>query len=492
MKFIPKIVLLLAIFLGTFFTVSTLKKYVFEPSAEIDKREAERRPESYTLNKIPSVELKDVELLARLNQEYAHLIQSVVPSVVSIDTIGTEQARVRNTFGNTQLRNYRTKGVGSGVIVTKEGHIVTNHHVIQNKSGIMVTMSDGKKYDADIIGADQMLDIAILKVREGGDFPALKFGDSEIAQVGQMVFAVGNPFGLGETVTAGHISAKERAISDMQRDLFQTDAAINPGNSGGPLVNLRGEIIGINVAIYSPDKKNQGSHGVGFSIPSNEVEQTLTRILEKGRPIRGYLGIGILDLGFRVREMIGYEGKGGVAVDRVLNDSPAALAGLMSGDIILQFDDVKIQSRYQLIKVIGSSSIGEPLNIKIWRKGKVLPKTARVIEVPKKMEDLVTKTPEDYFEELGSAVKSLGLLVRQPFLSEIAQGKQGLVVENVAPNSTSDEKGLRVNDTILLLNQERMMTPERFYQRVQEFYLKERITLKVARGSRRGTIFIEP
>ncbi|MCX6867330.1 MAG: trypsin-like peptidase domain-containing protein [Verrucomicrobia bacterium] len=272
------------------------------------------RPEAFTLPDKPPLDLKDVELLARMNEEYASLTRAVVPSVVSINTAGVQTERLLDIWGRARERRYPTQGQGSGVIVTKEGHVVTNHHVIAGQQQILVTLHDGKSYPARLIGEDMLLDVAVLKIDADASFTPLKFGDSSQAQVGQIVFAVGNPFGLGETVTQGIISAKERSISDNQRDLLQTDAAINPGNSGGPLVNLRGEIIGINVAIFSPDKQNPGFQGVGFSIPTNDVKDALFQILERGRPVRGFLGVQMRDMEPAVRSALGYDGADGAAV----------------------------------------------------------------------------------------------------------------------------------------------------------------------------------
>ena len=194
------------------------------------------RPENFTLEVLPAVDLEDVALLARLNGEYTRLVSEVVPSVVSIDTIGERRERL-NYLGRTYERTWATTGIGSGVIVTPEGHVVTNEHVIDGTFQIKITLHDGRTFPARLIGQDPTLDIAVLRIEGDGPFEALKFGNSNPVQPGEMVFAVGNPFGLGETVTRGIISAKERSISDRQRDLFQTDAAINPGNSGGPLVS---------------------------------------------------------------------------------------------------------------------------------------------------------------------------------------------------------------------------------------------------------------
>ena len=199
-------------------------------------------------------------------------------------------------------------------------------------------------------------------------------------QVGQLVFAVGNPFGLGETVTQGIISAKERSISDNQRDLFQTDAAINPGNSGGPLVNLRGEIIGINVAIFSPDRQNPGFQGVGFSIPSNDVRDAIEQILERGRPIRGFLGVQMHDLDLSLRSQLDYGGESGALVAAVVPGSPAELAGLQQWDVIIALDGKRIQSANQLFSIIKSSRVGETVIIEVWRGGEVLKIQAKIAE----------------------------------------------------------------------------------------------------------------
>ena len=317
------------------------------------------RPEHFTLPERAPLDLKDTELLTRLNDEYARLTEAVVPSVISIDTVGVRTERLLDGWGRSQIRRYPTQGQGSGVIVTKEGHVITNHHVIAGQQRIQVTLHDGKTYPATLIGEDSLLDIAVLKIEGSAPFVPLKLGDSSQVRVGQMVFAIGNPFGLGETVTQGIISAKERSLSDNQRDLFQTDAAINPGNSGGPLVNLRGEIIGINAAIYSKDRENPGFQGVGFSIPSNDVKDTLFQILERGRPLRGFLGVQMRDLDPAVRSAINFTGASGAAVLGISPGSPAAAAGLQPWDVVLSFNGETIHSTSQLIALVQRSRAGQ-------------------------------------------------------------------------------------------------------------------------------------
>jgi serine protease Do len=220
----------------------------------------------------------------------------------------------------------------------------------------------------------------VLKIDDEGPFQSLKLGDSSQVQVGQLVFAVGNPFGLGETVTQGIISAKERSISDNQRDLFQTDAAINPGNSGGPLVNLRGEIIGINVAIFSPDRQNPGFQGVGFSIPSNDVRDAIEQILERGRPIRGFLGVQMRDLDLMLRSHLDYGGESGALVTAIVPGSPAEAAGLQQWDVIISIDGKSIQNSNQLFSIIQGSRVGGSAVLEVWRGGLIVKLQAKIAE----------------------------------------------------------------------------------------------------------------
>ncbi len=323
------------------------------------KKDGKDRPEAFTPSDGPALDLSQVEILSRINQEYARLTKAVVPSVVSIDTAGVRTERLMDLWGRARVRSYPTQGQGSGVIVSKEGHIVTNHHVIAGQQKIRITLHGGKTYSATMIGEDPLLDIAVIKIDSNETFTPLRLGDSSLAEVGQIVFAVGNPFGLGETVTQGIISAKERSLSDNQRDLFQTDAAINPGNSGGPLVNLTGEIIGINVAIFSVDRDNPSFQGVGFSIPSNDVREALEQIIRRGRPVRGFLGVQMRDIDDAVRTELGYPDATGSAVLGITPGSPAEKAGLKPEDVIRTYDGTTVTDTTQLIGLVQASEIGE-------------------------------------------------------------------------------------------------------------------------------------
>ena len=425
-------------------------------------------PEAFTLPDQAPLKVQDVELLARINQEYASLTRAVVPSVVSIDTAGVRTERLLDIWGRTQVRRFPTQGQGSGVIVTKEGHVVTNHHVIAGQQQIQVTLHGGKTHPAHLIGEDTLLDIAVLKIDADEVFTPLIFGDSAQAQVGQMVFAVGNPFGLGETVTHGIISAKERSLSDSQRDLFQTDAAINPGNSGGPLVNLRGEIIGINVAIFSPDKANPGFQGVGFSLPANDVKDALFQILERGRPIRGVLGVQMRDLDASVRAALGYTGSEGSAVIGISPGSPAQAAGLQPKDIIVSLNGETIRTAAQLITRVQTTHIGSTVTLGVWRNGRAMELKATIVEsgaaessagAPK------GAAAPGRAHDPEAVLQLLGIDVRDLAVSERLQGFRGVVVTGVAATGYAAGQ-IQAGDLILAVNNTRVGSASEFFMQL--------------------------
>lgn len=411
------------------------------------------------------LDLDDVELLSRLNDEYANLTRAVVPAVVSINTAGFRTERMLDLRGRSRVRSYPTQGQGSGVIVTEEGYVVTNHHVIAGQQNIQVTLHGGKTLPAQLIGEDTLLDIAVLKIDGDGPFTPLKIGDSSQAQVGQMVFAVGNSFGLGETVTQGIISAKERSLSDNQRDLFQTDAAINPGSSGGPLVNVSGEIIGINVAIFSPDKENPGFQGVGFSIPGNDVQDAVKQILERGRPIRGFLGVQMRDLDPSIRSVLGYEGKEGSVVFGVSPDSPAEKAGLLAWDVVVSYNGQLIESLTQLFTLVQETRVGDTVTLGVWRKGESLELKATITEsgaatrssnLPENLANQGrTRDPEEILHALGIQVRDLAVRERM-------QGLRGVVVTSLAENALAADH-IKKGDLIVAVNNARITAASEFF-----------------------------
>ncbi len=348
-----------------------------------------RKPEKYTLASQPSVDSKQVASLEALNRERRALVSSVLPSVVAVKT--SKKIGIRREYGldpfefffGNQQRRFRSprdealvqNSLGSGVIVTNEGHIITNNHVVAQVDEIEVQLSDGQTKKARLIGADEQVDLAVLKIDNRGVKP-LKLADSDMVQPGDFVLAIGNPFGFEETVTDGIISSKARPNrSDFFGDLLQTNAAINPGNSGGPLINLRGEVIGINAAIAST---TGGSQGIGFAIPSNTVRTALESLLKQGRIIRGYLGIQTRPL------QPGENGSDneGVTVAEVMAGSPAAQAGVQPGDVVRKFDGHDVKNFNALRSLVAQTQLNKQVELEIMRDGKSLKVKAQIKEQP--------------------------------------------------------------------------------------------------------------
>src|SRR5437016_77793 len=352
-----------------------------------------RKPEKYTLASNPSVDPKQVPSLEALNRERRALVKSVIPSVVAVKT--SKKVGIRREYGHDpfefffqnrrQFRSPRDEtlvqnSLGSGVIVTNEGHIITNSHVVTDREGnqvdqIEVQLSDGQTKKARLVGADSEGDLGVLKIDDPG-VKALKLAESDMVQPGDFVLAIGNPFGFEETVTDGIISSKMRPNrTDGFGDLLQTNAAINPGNSGGPLVNLRGEVIGINTVIAST---TGGSQGVGFAIPSNSVRTALESLLKQGRIIRGYLGIqtGALQPGESGSDT------DGVTVADVMAGSPAAQAGVQPGDVISKFDGHDVKNFAALRSLVAQTQLNKQVELEIVRDGKPLKVKAQIKEQP--------------------------------------------------------------------------------------------------------------
>jgi len=484
-----RLVVLLVVFATAFITVSSIRSWQAGQGwmgwlSSSNKQNGSFRPESYSLPDKAPLELDDVQLLARLDQEYALLTRAVVPSVVSIDTAGVRTERLLDIFGRSRLRSYPTQGQGSGVIVSNEGHVVTNHHVIADQQQIQVTLHDGTALQATLIGDDPLLDIAVLKLDGEGPFVPLKFGDSQEVEVGQIVFAVGNPFGLGETITQGIISAKERSLSDNQRDLFQTDAAINPGNSGGPLVNLRGEIIGINNAIFTPDRVNPGFQGVGFSIPGNDVRETLLQILERGRPIRGFLGVRMYDLSPQLATMLEYTGKNGTVVADVTPGSPAEQCGLRQRDVVLEFGSESIRSTEQFILLVQRSKVNQQVALKIWRKDEG--ESTLTATIAESRPEALTGTAEpgsiDRVRAPEEVLNAIGIEVRDLSLRERLRGFRGVVVTRVLPRSLGEGK-VQPGDLLVAVNRDPLDSAGDFYRHISAAAAVQATTLHMIRGS---------
>ena len=309
---------------------------------------------------------------------FADLAERLMPSVVNISTTQVITTRTNpfpfefppgspfedmfRDFGEPQER--RTSALGSGFIIDKNGTIVTNNHVIQGAEDIFVSVNGEKEYEAELIGADPLSDIAVLKIKSKDKFAPVKFGDSDTARVGDWVIAIGNPFGLGGTVTSGIISARNRSIGlSRYEDYIQTDASINSGNSGGPLFDMNGDVIGINTAILG----QSGSIGIGFSIPSNSAKKVINQLIKFGETKRGWLGVRIQYVTKEIADAENLDKPRGALVVSVADGSPSAKGGIKSGDIILEFNGKKINEMQELPIIVAETEVGTTVNVKVWR-----------------------------------------------------------------------------------------------------------------------------
>ncbi len=348
---------------------------------------------SFTAPAAPKLELGDVDMLARLDDEYARLAAAVLPAVVSVTTKTVRPGAFgwHPLYGLVGTRAQVVPGLGSGAIVSKEGHVVTNYHVIEGVNEVVITTHDKKTYPARLLGASRQRDIALLQIESSRtDFPALSFADSDAVRVGQLVVAVGNPFGLSGTVTRGIISARDRHLNDSTLDYLQTDAVINPGNSGGPLVNVRGEILGINVAIYRGDENVRAWQGVGLAIPAKDVQAVIQAVLKMekntGQPDKaavkevspGFLGIEVAAEPVTLDAALGLGSKHGALVSDVVPGSPAQASGMRSGDVIVSFNQRAFPSPQALLKQIQSLPAGEQVEVGIVRGAQEISLTAKL------------------------------------------------------------------------------------------------------------------
>jgi Do/DeqQ family serine protease len=329
----------------------------------------------------PGIDAKNLPVLTSLDAEYTRLVEAVVPSVVSI-TSRTQRQNPRLIdpfeFFFGQRQQAPQFSLGSGVIVSKEGHILTNNHVVEGNTGIAVRLTDGRQVAARLIGADPRTDIAVLQIQAGKVTP-LPLGDSDQVHVGQVVFAIGNPYGLQETVTHGIVSARRRALSDSSVDFIQTDAPVNEGNSGGPLLNVRGEVIGINTQIIS---KTGGSVGISLAVASNTARETLEAVLKAGPAERGYIGVTVGALSPELAAQLGVRDLRGAVVYSIIPGSPAEAAGLQPGDIIRQVNGKPITAFSDVLARVAELPVGAKFGIVFEREGKILTVSTTIAKAP--------------------------------------------------------------------------------------------------------------
>jgi serine protease Do len=365
--------------------------------------------------------------------------------------------------GNDQPRpERRAQSLGSGFIVDASGLVVTNNHVIEGADEVSVTLQDNTTLKAEILGRDESGDIALLKVKTDKPLPTVDFGDSSQSRVGDWVLAIGNPFGLGGSVTAGIVSARGRDIHQGQYDDFiQTDAAINRGNSGGPLFNMDGQVIGINTAIFSP---SGGSIGIGFSIPSNMAKNIVAQLKAYGHPRRGWLGVKIQQVTPDIAESLGLKDATGAMVAGITDGGPADKAKIRAGDIILKFDGQDVKEMHNLPRIVADSDVGKQVPVVLWRDGKEVtlqttlaerPVDAQLAAVDPTARPDATQ-PTD-ITGLGLKVAPLSQDLRDKF--QLNPDQKGVVVTDVAPNTAAADRGLKPGDVIMEVQQGEVASP---------------------------------
>jgi serine protease Do len=439
--------------------------------------------------------------------DFARLAEQLSPSVVNISTTTAPEPRPQRGpggqggprgpfggedpfhefwepferfFGPMPRQPFRQKSLGSGFIINRDGLILTNNHVIENADDIVVRLEDEKEYKAKVVGRDAKTDIAVIRIEGAADLKPATLGDSDSLKVGEWVMAIGNPFGLEHSVTAGIVSAKGRFIGQGSYDNFiQTDAAINPGNSGGPLINLKGEVVGINTAIFS---RTGGNIGIGFATPINVAKEELPELQEKGKVTRGWLGVLIQKVTPEIAESMELDDPHGALVADVMKDGPAAAAGIKVGDVIVEFDGKPVKDSNELPRMVARTAIGQSVTLKVLRGGKAEMVTVKIGELKEEEVAAASKSMEDF-----------GLTV-QPLTPDVAESLglgedvKGVVVSAVEPGSPADDAGLRRGDVIVEVNQKPVKDLASYRKAMEAVGRGKNILFLVRRGD--NTIFL--
>ncbi len=430
-----------------------------------------------------------------VNDGFAELVRAVKPAVVNISVTGPskkfrEQGKPYslppeleyffrrfwddqpNRQQHEQMPPYerKTTAVGSGFIIDPSGLVVTNYHVIEAAEEIEVVFDDGTRMPATLKGADKKTDLALLEITSDRPLPYLAFGDSETAEVGDWVIAIGNPFGLGGTTTSGIISARGRDIrSGPLDDFIQIDASLNKGNSGGPLFNTRGEVIGINSAIYSP---NGGSVGIGFAIPSSLANNVISQLKQHGIVQRGFLGVHIQTVSNDIAESLGLDKARGALVTQVVKDSPAEQAGIEPGDILLSYDGKPISTIRDLTKLVALTKTKADVTIEIWRNDALIALSVSITETPQTgIASSAGETPV-LTQKLGLAFAQVNDETRQKY--NLDKSTDGVVISEVAPDGAAARQGLREGDVVKQIGKTKVRSPQEINNVIEEYLVDDK------------------
>ncbi|MBI5642714.1 MAG: DegQ family serine endoprotease [Deltaproteobacteria bacterium] len=453
--------------------------------------------------KEPSPAQVKSEAVVSVPKDFVDLARKLSPIVVNISTTQVMKERPmmpfpefkgpfddffgddpNKFFDNHPNKEFKRQSLGSGFIINKEGYILTNFHVIENATEIIVTLSSDKKdYKAKVIGQDQKLDIALIKIKADGDLPVATIGNSDDIQIGEWVVAIGNPFGLGGSVTAGIVSQKGRVIGAGPYDNFiQTDASINPGNSGGPLFNTKGEVVGLNTAIIA------GGQGIGFATPINMAKEVLLQLKEQGKVTRGWIGVSIQELTPELAKSFGLKDSKGVLISSVNPGDPADKAGLKAGDIVTAFDGKPIAEISDLPRTVASTAPGKSVEVRVVRDG--LEKTLFVKVGTKAEEEPQDKTQGE--DKESTQDKKLGLSV-QPITPDVAKrlgitDTEGVIVSSVKPDSPTATAGIRRGDVIKEIDRKPVKNVRDYSKAVKEAEKNDVALFLIMRGN--NTIYI--
>ncbi|WP_440681124.1 Do family serine endopeptidase [Candidatus Pelagibacter sp. HIMB1623] len=426
---------------------------------------------------------------------FADLAEKLMPSVVNISTSttvvtnsnpfpfqfppGSPFGDMFKEFGTPQER--KSAALGSGFIIDEKGIVVTNNHVIKDADDIIVRVNGDQEYKAKVLGADPLMDIAVLQLETEEKFKPVGFGDSDKARIGDWVLAIGNPFGLGGTVTAGIISARNRSIGlSRYEDFIQTDASINSGNSGGPLFDMEGNVIGINTAILG----RNGSIGIGFSIPSNSAQQVIKQLIEFGETKRGWLGVRIQDVTKEIAEVEELDKPRGALVASVAENSPSEKAGIQAGDIILEFNGVEIKQMKELPTIVARTEVGKNVDVKIWRNKKEITKKVLLGRLETSDDFKVSENPKKDENNLDEIIESLRISVRPLNKEDIKNRKlpnqtTGLVITNMANNSPL-VNSIEINSIIIEVQKKKIKSADDLRDIVQKTINSNQKTILIA------------